>query len=279
MFKTGASLSSGDGLVTRGRVGGYSCKITTDTGSNISILRHNVLRTVTGATAPIHGKGEFELTFTAVQEFWIAEITDKCILRLDFLEKHNSTVDLKEGVLHLCGEEVPLQIPGQQTIPTCCRVVSAGCVTLPTHSESVIAATLAGAPVDVKWGVMEPTRQFPVADLLVAKTLVTLKNARVPVRVLNLSDEPRKIGNGITLATCVPAEAVRSLETSQQNPQAKRCTPEELPSHLSSLYERSSTHLTPHQLNALRSFLLEYTELFSSNPGSDRSCEASCGYR
>ncbi len=49
MFKTGASLSSGDGLVTMELVGGYFCKII-ETGSNIFILRPDVVR----ATHSIH---------------------------------------------------------------------------------------------------------------------------------------------------------------------------------------------------------------------------------
>ena len=41
-------------------------------------------------------------------EMWIADITDECILGLDFLEKHDCHVHLKEGVLIIGGQEIPL---------------------------------------------------------------------------------------------------------------------------------------------------------------------------
>ena len=50
-------------------------------------------------------------TFQTEQEMWVAKIADKCILGLDFLQQHDCQVDLKEGVLHIGDEEVPLQQP------------------------------------------------------------------------------------------------------------------------------------------------------------------------
>ena len=59
-----------------GTINGAFCEITVDTGSNISIVRpdilkdvssdllqpvHSYIRTVTGEQAPIHGKGQFQL--------------------------------------------------------------------------------------------------------------------------------------------------------------------------------------------------------------------------
>ncbi len=73
VFKTGVDLSSTNGLIAAGRIQGQDCRIIIDTGSNVSIVSPEVLqkskslvtvqpaettlRTVTGATAPIQGKG------------------------------------------------------------------------------------------------------------------------------------------------------------------------------------------------------------------------------
>ena len=51
----------------------------------IVICRHPVktsLRTITVTTAPIHGRGEFH--YLVHQEIWVADITDECILGLDY---------------------------------------------------------------------------------------------------------------------------------------------------------------------------------------------------
>ena len=70
VYKTGSSFNSCYGLVVDGAIGGTQCRITID----ISIVRPDILqegaqvqpvssylRTVTGATAPIRGRGDFSL--------------------------------------------------------------------------------------------------------------------------------------------------------------------------------------------------------------------------
>ncbi len=109
-----------------------------DTGSNISIVRPDViqqapgkvkpvnsrLRTVTGETAPLLGKAEVQLKIgssTLTREMWVAAIQDECILGLDFLEPLGCLVDLKEGILQIGAEEVALQKPTDSAVPKCYR--------------------------------------------------------------------------------------------------------------------------------------------------------------
>ena len=42
-------------------------------------------------------------------QMWVADTTDECVLGLDFLEHHGCQVDLKQGILLVAEEEVPLQ--------------------------------------------------------------------------------------------------------------------------------------------------------------------------
>ena len=79
VFKTGIDLSSSNGLIAAGRIGDHECQITIDTGSNVSIIRPDILerlrntlpvqpvesslRTVTGATAPIQGRGKLSASW------------------------------------------------------------------------------------------------------------------------------------------------------------------------------------------------------------------------
>ena len=147
VYKTGSGLGPSYGLVTPGSVGGNSCILTVDTGSNISIVHPEILqrssiratiqpiesqlRTVTRETAPILGRTSVQLTvgsFQAEQEMWVAEIADECILGLDFLQQHDCRVNLKEGVLHIGTEQVPLEQP-RVTKPTCCRCYTTAPIT------------------------------------------------------------------------------------------------------------------------------------------------------
>ncbi len=81
IFKTG-TLYGPDNVAVPGKVEGRNCQITMDTGSNISIVRPDVLpeeklseiqpvnqciRTVTGEKAPIRGKGNLRLRIGSIE--------------------------------------------------------------------------------------------------------------------------------------------------------------------------------------------------------------------
>jgi len=75
---------------------------------------------VADITAPIHGKSDLQVgigTLVIPHQMWVADITDECILGLDFLERHGCQVDLKQGILLIAEEEVPLQQPRKDTEP------------------------------------------------------------------------------------------------------------------------------------------------------------------
>ena len=94
IFKIGSIYVGGNSLTVAGTVNGAACEITVDTGSNISIVRPDILsgvdqdliepvnsclRTVTGERAPIHGKGQLQLGIGSLlvpQELWVADIHD-----------------------------------------------------------------------------------------------------------------------------------------------------------------------------------------------------------
>ena len=94
--------------------------MTVDTGTNISIVHPDILlrssiratiqpvesqlRTVTGTSVQLT-VGSFQ----DKQDMWVAKIADECILGLDFLQQHECRVDLKDGILHIGTEQVPLQ--------------------------------------------------------------------------------------------------------------------------------------------------------------------------
>ena len=119
------------------------------------------------------------------------------ILGLDFLEHHGCQVDLKQGILLIAEEEVPLQQPRKDAEPSCCRVIAQDTVNLSPRSETIVPACLVDFKGGTRWGVLSPgPEQCCLDDLLIGKTLVDLEQERVPVRVLNLSDQPRKLKSG-----------------------------------------------------------------------------------
>ena len=264
-------------------MGGGSCILTVDTGSNISIVHPEVLqrssiratiqpvesqlRTVTGETAPILGRTTVQLTvgsFQAKQEMWVAEIEDECILGLDFLQQHNCRVDLKEGVLHIGTEQVPLQQP-RVTKPTCCRCYTTTPITIPPTSEMIVP-TKAEAEW-IRWAVLQPEETETTLahrGILVGRTLVDLQRGNIPVRLMNLSQQPQHIQKGTPLATCEPVLSV--VQTAVEPALTNVSLSDSLPPHVRVLYERAAPNLLPHQRQQLHSLLLDYANLFSQGP-------------
>ena len=229
VYKTGVGLGPCNGLVATGVIEGSPCQVTVDMGSNISIVRPDVLwrsgkeavihpvqsrlRTVTGETAPIQGRGRLQLTVGTYQtshEMWVAEIADECILGLDFLQCHDCQVNLKEGVLHIGNEEVPLQKPSISE-PACYRCCAKTSVTIPPLSEIIVPACVDGEwkADSSRWAILQPEKAIlPRTGVLIGKTLVDLQRGDIPVRMLNLSREPQRIKRGTSLATCEPVLSV-----------------------------------------------------------------------
>ncbi|GBM08894.1 hypothetical protein AVEN_57441-1 [Araneus ventricosus] len=69
------------------------------------------LKTATGEKAEIHGKlnTTIECGSRKFQHgIYVADVTDPCILGLDFLQKFNFTVDLENNEIRTVEEEIPL---------------------------------------------------------------------------------------------------------------------------------------------------------------------------
>ena len=91
------------------------------------------------------------------------------------------------------------------------------------------------------------------------KTLVDTQHDEVPVRVLNLEQQPRLISKGTLLASCEPVLRVQSgsLLTHLENDS------HELPVCVKSLYDRATEGLNLGQSKQLYVLLQDFSDLFS----------------
>ncbi|GBN64519.1 hypothetical protein AVEN_146716-1 [Araneus ventricosus] len=103
------------------------CFLLVDTGTNITLLRADLgrklkeqliytspnmtLTTATGEKAKIQGKldASIECGYRKFQHrVYVADITDSCILGLDFLQKFKFTVDLEKNKIRTGRKQIPL---------------------------------------------------------------------------------------------------------------------------------------------------------------------------
>ncbi|GBM78131.1 Retrovirus-related Pol polyprotein from transposon 297 [Araneus ventricosus] len=214
-----------------------------DTGANVTLLRTYLaqklkeqliytapnisLKTATGEKTEIRGKLDASIECGSRKfhhRIYVADITDPCILGLDFLQKFNFTVDLEKNEIQTGGEEIPL----------------------------FSASGIPEVPGQFRYAVTDFHSQVPQKGVLVAATLIDLEREAIPVRVLNLNNTPKILDKGAVIATCEPV--VDIVARPQEFSEAQ---------HLSSILE-SLEMLNEKQRREVRKLLKEFQNLFST---------------
>ncbi|KFM74235.1 hypothetical protein X975_18466, partial [Stegodyphus mimosarum] len=116
-----------NGLSINGHIHGVPCNMIIDTGANVTIIRRDLaqtfkdkliwtpscvtLETASGEKIDIEGKLNVNITFGSAayhHTAYVADITDPCTLGLDFLRKHNFSLDFKNNKLLSASEDMTI---------------------------------------------------------------------------------------------------------------------------------------------------------------------------
>ncbi|KAK3743858.1 hypothetical protein QZH41_005256 [Actinostola sp. cb2023] len=233
-----------------------------------------------GSSSPFEGRGLMKVKLGEddyEHTIWVANIGSDGILGLDFMRKYGGQIVLLDGryKLSMVKEGRGLGTSEQQTL-TCSRVTVESTTVVPPRSETIISGRLDDSSGNI--GVLEPTSKFlSTHKLLLARTLVTTSRGVVPLRVLNLTDQPCTVYRGTVAALCdmacevAPREQHGEKSVACRHAEVKRpkCddseTSDVVPDHLKDLLERSSRHLDGEEQEQLRSLLTEYADVFTSS--------------
>ena len=173
------SVSCDTAVYVPGRVGGHPVDMLVDTGSAVTLVHCRVLEkakidfklgmvsepvvSANGQPLDIKGKCELEIFLGGVSVVHpvlvAADVTQDCLLGIDFLGKHNSTIDLKEKAIKI-GKEV-VSLKGKNKSPKVFRVSLAETVVVPGRHEMELPAKCEGAVCDDSvLGIVEPSPGF-----------------------------------------------------------------------------------------------------------------------
>ena len=286
--------SMDDGYFVAGSVQGKSLVFLVDTGSCCTILSKSLfdrwspetrpnltpvnlhLVTATGDSIPTLGKAEIEISLGSqclLHDVLFADIKNDGILGVDFLSKHKCDVFLSKDHMRLNGERIScfhsskgaaLGTNSGGAISTCCRIAILEGVEIPPESEIVVK----GRPLDLfdknSVGTLEGTSQFvDRSGLLVARALVSPETGSVPIRIMNLNDQPFFLHKNTVTAIYEPVETER-LES--VNSLSTKATSDENPyQHIDELIQNNSSNLNETQLESLKSLLYEHKDQFSKS--------------
>ena len=221
----------GETLLVDADLEGRRCKFVVDTGSNITIVRPDlvetltsgkivptktVLRTVTGETAPVRGRGKLKITVgnsLTEHDVWLADIVEEGIIGLDYLMANNCQVDLARKVLHIGNDEVRLFNQVQSAVNGLSRIVVRRTIAIPAMSEAIIPGKLDKCGERNAWAAIGPVDNTH-RKLLVARTLVDLSAEDLPVRVMNLTNGYVSLKKGAEIALCEPIGCGQEFGTS-----------------------------------------------------------------
>ncbi|GFS49794.1 retrovirus-related Pol polyprotein from transposon 412 [Trichonephila clavipes] len=258
-----------------------------DTGANVSIIRKDLaqnsklsiiwtppcvsLQTVTGDKIQVHGKANVTLRFGNIDYHhtaYIADITDPCILGLDFLKNNNFKLDFENSNMHSKFEDITL-FRLQTQFESNQKIIAKTKLSLSPRTKCIIPGLVAENR-KFRFGLIDyPDSDNSKEGVLIASSVVNLSKSVIPVRVANISDKTRTIQEGEVIATCTPVTCLDQMCNSQDHSSGdlvknllqnvdldkkQRCAAEELIKEFQSVFSRTSedfgrTRLTKHRID------------------------------
>ena len=211
----------------------------------------------------IVGEGSF-MADVVVVDGLIAEV----LLGLDFLERHNCTIQAGERLLTLNNGKIVISLSGSDTVGKSPRMVVnlLQSVHIPPRSEIEVMAAGCGDVSSGVW-IVEPTTNGKL-PVLVARAVATPRNGCIPVRLLNLSSTSTKVSKGTTVGIIQAAneadiEVISNVRTQDSSLQVTS-TPKELRDALWSAVE-ANKDLKESEKEQLYHLLLAYKDTFAHN--------------
>ena len=131
---------------------------------------------------------------TVTHDIWVANIDLDAILGIDFLRKYGCEMMLYNGQYHLNLPSGATPCQNSRSSPVYRRAAANKTVVMPPRYEVIVPARFVDSLGEDKCGMMESSARFLArSQLLVARTLVDLRQESVHLRLLNLSEQPRTV--------------------------------------------------------------------------------------
>ena len=280
-----------------GAVGGLRAKFLVDTGAAVSLLSKEVWDKVTARNSGIRLEDGGQQRLVGVQRsplkiFGVAKIpitlshedfevkvqvaeaiTTEAILGRDFLRQNGCSIDLSKNLIRFQERGITLSLgseSGDNQVAFVSVMLNSN-LKLPARSEiEVMAGVPKAATTGSSW-VVEGTGEERNA-LLVARSIVSPEEKEIPIRLMNLRNDPVYVKKGAVVAQMevagdVPTSVVGAAEA-QDEPLPTAGTHGIDENKRKMLWELASKGhgLTEDEKESLYLLLLEYEDVFASGP-------------
>ena len=214
------------------------CHLQTATGQSVSVLSDTDVELQIGDKLYLH-------------PVLIANITDDCILGLDFLKKQHCVVDVEKGVLKFPDQEVFLQ-----GLPPCNLYCLKDTILAP-RSENLVDVKFPPNVKQKRCIITEDTGNHP--NWITARTLL-MSGGVTKVRILNLSNSRINLKKNTVVGKCEVVRNLRRVNASTGETQIK----EDL---ILTLLNSSKGNLSSSEWTQAKELLSQFKDIFAT--GSD----------
>ncbi|MGC8821243.1 MAG: reverse transcriptase domain-containing protein, partial [Fervidobacterium sp.] len=246
--------------------------LTIDTGASHSIIRSDMvsdnvvplsgvrLRTATGENAAVVGTVNLRVCIgnsVFDHEFIVANIIDEIIIGMDFMASHGIVLDMKEMMMKLGNVDIPLN-SGYSPETEIKQILVSNDEVLPPNAESIVWINKKEISGANRLCLIEPTNN--IRDIMVGKTLVNFSyNNAIPIRVMNLSKNPKILKKGTEIAKCSGIEAVMNTDVKLPIHSNSRDSSD---FDMSGILQQFSNRLSKSENRKAQALLKKYASLF-----------------
>ncbi|CAC5382458.1 unnamed protein product [Mytilus coruscus] len=152
---------------------------------------------------------------------------------------------------------------------SCYRVAIQETVNVPPNSEMIVSGESNEPIFRGLAGLIEPNEKLMEKNgLLVARSIVHPEMYNIPLRIININNEPCTLYKGTIIATCnkVNEEDIQTSEfVNKTGGQATINKGRRLPDYLHEVFESSQVNLDKDQSEKFKDLLMEYSNIFSKS--------------
>ena len=206
--------------------------------------------------------------------FVIADIKAPVLLGMTFLRENRAVLDLTREILKLGDHEHKCHTSPQGGAVF--RVTVAEDVVVPALSEIILPARV-DIPQQEEVALLEGSEEFMEKyNLMVAQGVVSTKEKLTPVRIANLSYQPKALHRGNIIGTAElleedviidydEASIQMVTESSDTARQSEEISSRDIPEHIMPIWNSCKDNLTDSQRRKVKKFLIKNSDVFSKS--------------
>ena len=145
------------------------------------------------------------------QRFIVADIDVPAVIGYDFLYNHGCTIDIKRSSITIRGDVIECEL--ESRMPSLFRISIKDPVTIPSMSEKIVMAKVEGDSSSTIAAIVGPNQNLLANTILVARAVIDPSRMLVPIRFLNITQEPKELYPDNLVASC---ERFDSIGTTNQ---------------------------------------------------------------